>query len=55
MMKENKMKIVKSKIAHWNSAGTDSVIWKVLDANNKEIFWAYKKKQAVAFVAEKNS
>ena len=44
------MTLVKSTIAHWKSSGTDSVIWKVLDENKKELFWAYRKREAVAFI-----
>ena len=46
------MRIQKRVVKHWNSAGTDSCEWVVLDDNNKVIFTAYKKKQAVAFVAK---
>ena len=44
------MRIQKRVVKHWSSAGTDSCEWVVLDDNDKVIFTAYKKKQAVAFI-----
>jgi len=44
------MRIQKRVLRHWHSAGTDSFEWVVLDDNDKVIFTAYKKKQAVAFI-----